>query len=260
MLLESIVRQKNQEVAAERAVLPLAALKKVAASRAPALDFVSALKGVGVSIIAEIKKASPSRGIIRADYDPAAIARLYSRSGAAAISVLTEKVYFQGRLEHMELVKKTLAKPLPVLRKDFIFSAYQLYQSRAAGADAVLLIAAILPPSRLKELVRLCRTLGMAALVEVHDIGEIDAALESGARVIGINNRNLDSLEVNLETTFKLMPLIPRDRLVVSESGIRRRSDIELMEEWGVDACLVGEALMASADIPAALGALLGKN
>jgi indole-3-glycerol phosphate synthase len=177
-----------------------------------------------------------------------------------AISVLTEINYFQGSLGHLEEVKKAMDKPLPVLRKDFILSAYQIYQSRAAGADAVLLIAAILPPGRLKQLVGLCRVLGMAALVEVHDAGEIHAALESGARLIGINNRNLDTLEVNLETTHRLRPLIPRDRLVVSESGIRCHSDITCLEGWGVDACLVGEALMASADIPATLEELLGKN
>lgn len=260
MLLEEIVRQKKQEIAAARAVLPLAKLRKMAASRKPALDFVSALKGEGVSIIAEIKKASPSRGVICANYDPAGIASLYSRHGASGVSVLTETKYFQGKLEHLEEVKKALDKPLPVLRKDFILSAYQVYQSRAAGADAVLLIAAILSPGQLKELVGLCHALGMAALVEVHDVGEIHAALESGARVIGINNRNLDSLEVNLETTHRLRPLISHDRLVVSESGIRCHGDITLLASWGVDACLVGEALLASEDIPATLEALLGKN
>ncbi len=260
MLLENIIALKRREIAADRALVPLPVLKKTAASRAPALDFVLALEGAGVSVIAEIKKASPSRGIICPDYDPAFIARLYSRHGAAAISVLTENSHFQGRLEHLETVKKSLDKPLPVLRKDFIFSAYQIYQSRAAGADAVLLIAAILSPRRLAELVRLCRALGMAALVEVHHFAEIAAALDSGARVIGINNRNLDSLEVDMETTHRLRPLIPPGRLVVSESGIRRRSDIELLAGWDVDACLVGEALMASRDIPAALEALVGKN
>ncbi|MDY6908287.1 MAG: indole-3-glycerol phosphate synthase TrpC, partial [Chloroflexota bacterium] len=214
-------------------------------------DLTSALRGDRVRLIAEVKRASPSRGVLRPDLDAVAIARTYAQSGAAAISVLTESTHFQGRLEHLRQVREALGAGVPILRKDFIFDPYQVYEARAYGADALLLIVAILDDGVLGELRSLARGLGMVCLVEVHDEQELTRALASGAEIVGINNRNLETFAVDLETTRRLCPLVPAGKTVVSESGIRERADIDLLEKWGVHACLVGEALVTAADVAA---------
>ena len=207
-------------------------------------------------MIAEVKKASPSRGLIRADFDPAEIAAAYEEAGASAISVLTDEKNFQGRLEYLEAVHRAVS--LPVLQKDFIIDPYQVYEARAALADAILLIVAALCREELTEFMALAEELGMASLVEVHTSEELDVALEVGAKVIGINNRNLQTFETKLETTLELAPKIPSDRILVSESGIFTRADVERLMAAGVDAVLVGEALMREPDPGTKVRELLG--
>ena len=226
---------------------------------APApLDFAAALRGDGIQLIAEVKKASPSRGVIRHDFNPAEIAYIYASNGASAISVLTESTNFQGSLKHLKTIRTALEdNGLPLLRKDFIYDSYQVYESRACGADALLLIVALLDPQQLAGLLRLSHEMGMACLVEVHNEAEVEAALSSGAGIIGINNRNLNTFAVDLAVTRRLRPLIPPDRTVVSESGIKNRSDIARLREWGVNAVLVGESLMSAPDIAAKMRELL---
>lgn len=222
------------------------------------IDLASALRGKGVKLVAEVKKASPSRGVIRSDFDPVKIAQIYADNGAAAISVLTETKYFQGSIEHLRDIKKTLgAKRLPLLRKDFLLDSYQVYQSRAYGADGVLLIVAILTPDKLQELLGISRELNMSCLVEVHNEAEVEIALENEAKIIGINNRDLNTYKVDFATSERLRPLIPPDRIVVSESGIKDRSDIEKCRHLGIDAVLVGESLMSAPDIVARMKELL---
>ncbi len=222
------------------------------------IDLASALRGKGVKLVAEVKKASPSRGVIRSDFDPVKIAQIYADNGAAAISVLTETKYFQGSIEHLRDIKKTLgAKRLPLLRKDFLLDSYQVYQSRAYGADGVLLIVAILTPGKLQELLGISRELNMSCLVEVHNEAEVEIALENEAKIIGINNRDLNTYKVDFATSERLRPLIPPDRIVVSESGIKDRSDIEKCRHLGIDAVLVGESLMSAPDIVARMKELL---
>jgi indole-3-glycerol phosphate synthase len=222
------------------------------------LDLASALRGDGIKLIAEIKKASPSRGVIRADFAPMAIAQTYADNGAAAISVLTESKYFQGSLSHLKDIRDRRAnRGLPLLRKDFILDHYQVYQSRAYGADSLLLIVAILTPEKLGELLALSHELKMSCLVEVHSEAELEIALKSQAKIIGINNRDLKTLAVDLNITRCLRPLIPADRIVVSESGLKDRSDIEKMKAWGVNAVLVGESLLSAADIATKMRELL---
>lgn len=227
-------------------------IEEAAVQRAPARDFAAALRADGVSLIAEVKKASPSRGVICADADPVQVALAYASAGADAISVLTERRMFGGDLIHLSDVVDTMGPSgPPVLRKDFIVDAYQVYESRAMGADCILLIVALLEQSQLTQMLRLSRALGMESLVEVHDEVELERAVDSGADIIGINNRDLRTLEVDLSTFKRLRPRIPAGRLVVSESGIRCREDIERLSAYGVDAVLVGEALMSSGDISA---------
>lgn len=258
MILDQIVADNRLELEARKRSLPLAELRRVALEQPPPLDFASVLRGDRIKLIAEIKKASPSRGIIRSDFNPVEIAQTYADNGASAISVLTESRYFQGSLEHLKDIKDTLGnKKLPLLRKDFIFDPYQVYESRAYGADGLLLIVAILNSEKLDELIRLSHELGMSCLVEVHDEAELGIALRSQARIIGINNRDLSTFAVNLATTGHLRPLIPADRIVVSESGIKDRSDIEKLSNCGVDAVLVGESLMSASNIAAKMRGLL---
>ena len=250
-MLARIVEDKAAELEQARHEVPLAELKAMARSRPASADLTSALRGDRVRLIAEVKRASPSRGVLRPDLDAVAIARTYAQSGAAAISVLTESTHFQGRLEHLGQVREALGAGVPILRKDFIFDPYQVYEARAYGADALLLIVAILDDGVLGELRSLARGLGMVCLVEVHDEQELTRALASGAEIVGINNRNLETFAVDLETTRRLCPLVPAGKTVVSESGIRERADIDLLEKWGVHACLVGEALVTAADVAA---------
>lgn len=208
-----------------------------------------------ISLIAEVKRASPSAGIIRAEFDPVAIARTYAANGAAAISVLTEEKYFQGSLDYLKKIRQ--AVNVPLLCKDFIHDSYQVYEARAYGADAVLLIVAMLAPVHLAELLYLSHHLGMACLVEVHNEAELGVALYSGARIIGINNRDLQTFKVDVNTTASLLPLVPADKIVVSESGIKTREDIRNLKQLGVNAVLIGEALMASNNITARMKELL---
>ena len=254
-MLNRIIAEKREEVAQRKRSLPLSTLKERIAQRKAPLDFASALSGDGIRLIAEVKRASPSRGILCADFDPVALAKTYAQAGAAAISVLTEVNYFQGSIDHLVAIREEVR--LPLLRKDFIFDPYQIYESRAYGADALLLIVAILSQEQLGELLSLGRSLGLRCLVEVHNEGEVERALSSGAEIIGINNRDLKTFIVDISTTRRLRPLIPKERIVVSESGISRREDVEKLKEWGVRAVLVGEALVTAEDIPTKMKELI---
>ncbi len=258
MILDRIVANSRLELEARKSSFPIEELRRVASEQPPPLDFASALRGEHIQLIAEVKKASPSRGVIRPDFNPVEIAQTYADNGASAISVLTETRYFQGSLNHLKSIREALVdNRLPLLRKDFIFDPYQVYESRAYGADALLLIVAMLNPEKLEELLSLSHGLNVSCLVEVHNEAELKIALSSGARIIGINNRDLRTFNVDITTTRRLRPLIPQDRIVVSESGIKDRGDIEKLGRWGVDAVLIGESLMAAPDIAAKLKELL---
>lgn len=248
--LDEIVRHKESELRDRKAALPLSELQARCRSAAPARDFETALRprpGRRVALIAELKKASPSRGVLAPTFDPLILARTYAGSGAAALSILTDEKFFQGRIE--TLAETRAVVDLPVLRKDFILEEYQLWESRAFGADAVLLIVAALEPSRLGDLVHAAKGLGLGALVEVHTPQELEAALAFGVSVIGINNRNLQTFETVLETSLALLPLIPPGPVVVSESGFFTRQDVERVVAAGAHAVLVGEALVRSSDV-----------
>jgi len=253
-ILDRILAAKRRELERRRQEEPLGILRQKAGGMPPTRSLAEALRGPSLGLIAEVKRASPSRGVLRADLDAQALARTYASSGAAAISVLTEEQHFQGSLDDLEAVRAVLdgrgdARP-PLLRKDFLFDAYHLYEARAYGADAVLLIAAILDPALLAELLALARTLGLGCLVEVHDEDELERALAADAEIIGINNRDLRTFEVDLAVSERLRPFIPRDRLVVAESGIHTRADVQRLRALGVNAVLIGEALV-TADDPA---------
>jgi len=250
-VLQEIVAHKRREVAAARTRLPLRALEERLAGAPPVRPFAHALRGPGLRLIAEIKARSPSRGPLREGLDPVALARDYVRAGAAAISVLTDERYFGGSLAHLAAVRWALPQGPPLLRKDFIVDPYQVYEARAHGADAVLLIAACLGEGELRELLALSRALGMDALVEVHDEEELGRALGAGASLVGINNRDLRTFRVDLGTTARLRPLIPPQVTVVAESGIQTPEDVAHMAALGVHALLVGEALVTAPD-PAA--------
>lgn len=258
MILDRIVADKARDLEASKRQRPLAQLRRLAAEQPPARDLATVLRGDSIKLIAEVKKASPSRGLLRPDLDPVALACTYAENGAAAISVLTEERHFMGSLDYLPVIRRALGhRAIPLLRKDFIFDPYQVYESRACGADALLLIVAILEEGQLGRLLSLSHELGMECLVEAHHEGEVEVALRSGASVIGINNRNLHTFAVDLATTQRLRRLIPRDRIVVSESGIRGRDDVQRLRGWGVDAVLIGEALVTSPDIAATMRELL---
>ena len=257
MILDDIMSRNMKELEYKKRSLPVAELRRMAFAQPPTLDLAAALRGDGIRLIAEVKKASPSRGIIRPDFDPVEIAKIYADNGAAAVSVLTEAGYFQGSLDYLWDIRNVLSNKLPLLRKDFIFDPYQVYESRAYGADSLLLIVAILKPKDLKGLLRLSHELDMSCLVEVHNEAEVEIALQSEAKIIGINNRDLTTLSVDITTTERLRPLIPPDRIVVSESGIKERADIEKLSRFGVDAVLIGESLMSAPDIAAKMRELL---
>ena len=261
--LDRIVAQKRREVAERRASHPYAQIERDARSQAPALDFAAALAAPGMRLIAEVKGASPSKGVLIEPFEPAAIAADYLAAGADAISVLTDEPFFRGSLDHLRAVKELSTRatpPRPVLRKDFLLDAYQVAEARAAGADAVLLIVAMLDDAALRELGAAARDYGMAALVEVHDERELERALGAGARIVGINNRNLHTFEVDLATTERLAPRVPEGVLIVGESGIHGADDVRRLEAAGVDAILVGESLVRSADRRAAIAALLERD
>ena len=251
-ILARILEVKRAEIAAAKARAPEVE-RKAKAAAAPR-DFVGALRTRDPAVIAEIKKASPSRGVLREEFDPAALARSYERAGAACLSVLTDAQFFQGSAAHLAAAKGTCS--LPVLRKDFVIEPCQVYESRAMGADCILLIAACLAQGEMRELERLAHELGMAVLVEVHDGAELEAALRLETPLIGINNRNLKTFETRLETTLELLPRVPQNRIVITESGILSSDDVSRMREAGVRAFLVGEAFMRAADPGAALRSL----
>ena len=244
--LQKILATKREEVAAARERVSLDFVKMQAEQRFDQRDFLGAIRirhEAGMpAVIAEIKKASPSKGVLRANFDPASIAKDYAANAAAALSVLTDKTYFQGA--GADLHKTRLATTLPVLRKDFIVDLYQVYESRVLGADAILLIAAVLDDAQMKEFETIARGLRMAVLVEVHDEAELDRALKLRTPLIGINNRNLKTFETSLDTTLTLAPQVPDDRVVVTESGIRSRDDVARLRAAGVQTFLVGEAFM----------------
>ena len=244
-VLEQIMNWKRQEVPRQMQEVPLAQVKAFATVAPPALDFGGALRAApGVALIAEVKRASPSKGLIAHDWDPVLIADTYARSGAAAISCLTDGRFFQGKLDYLTAIKegqRETGKLVPVLRKDFLYHEYQVYEARMAGADAILLIVSVLGDNELRRLRQLAESMGMGALVEVHDEHELERAFKSEAQIIGVNNRNLKTFEVDIETTGRLRALIPPDKLLVSESGIRNADDVRHMAEMGCDAILVGE-------------------
>lgn len=258
MILDEIVADSRIELERRQRRLPLAEVKIRASEQPVTLNFAAALRGDRIRLIAEVKKASPSRGVIRSDFNPVEIAQIYAVNGASAISVLTETRYFQGNLNYLSDIRSGLGdRKLPLLRKDFIYDPYQIYESRAYGADGLLLIVAILTPEKLTELLSLSHELDMRCLVEVHNEAELEIALRSDAGIIGVNNRDLKTFTVDLATTERLRPLIPPDRIVVSESGIQQRSDIEKLGRLSVDAVLIGESLMAANDIAARMRELL---
>jgi indole-3-glycerol phosphate synthase len=263
-ILEKIVWEKDREIAASRERVSLDQLKRQVAELPPPRDFVAALRAScrKPAVIAEVKKASPSKGVIREDFDPVAIARGYAAGGASCLSVLTDKTFFQGGFEVLVAVRE--AVDLPLLCKEFILSPYQLYQARAAGADAALLIAAILEDADLGYLLKVARSLGLAALVEVHNAQEMERVLRlEGVPMIGINNRDLSTFQTNLATTEQLTAgygqrIRASKTLLVSESGLVHRADLDRVLSAGADAVLVGEALMRQADVSAALEMLIG--
>ena len=263
-ILDKIVAVKREEIAAAQRRMPLAAMRADAESRVLARDFEGALRtkiAAGQSaVIAEIKKASPSKGVLRADFIPADIAQSYAegdgKTSAACLSVLTDRQFFQGQVDYLKQARASCG--LPVLRKDFMVDAYQIYESRAMGADCILLIAASLDDALMAELEAIACSLDMAVLVEVHDRAELDRALKLKTRLVGINNRDLRSFEVSLDTTLGMLKDVPVDRLVVTESGIATRDDVKKMRDAGVHAFLVGEAFMRADDPGQALAALFG--
>ena len=257
-ILERILAVKAEEVVRSRQAKPLEAVRKEALSAPPPRNFVGAIRARIAAgrpaVIAEIKKASPSRGVLREQFDPASIAASYQRNGAACLSVLTDRQFFQGTLEHLRQARA--ASALPVLRKDFMIEPYQVYEARTMGADCILLIVAALDDARMRELEAIALSLNMAVLVEVHDAAELDRALALQTPLLGINNRNLRTFETRLETTLDLLPRIPDSKLVVTESGILSRADVQRMRSANVHAFLVGEAFMRAEDPGAALGEL----
>ena len=259
-VLARILAVKAEELERARKAKPLAAVKAEAARTAAARDFAGALRSKSAAgrpaVIAEIKKASPSRGVLRGHYEPAAIAATYERHGAACLSVLTDEQFFQGGLDHLKQARA--ACRLPVLRKDFTIDPYQVYEARAAGADCILLIVAALDVPRMRDLEATAHGLGMAVLVEVHDGAELEQALELRTPLIGINNRNLRNFETRLETTLDLVPRMPEGRIVVTESGILSTDDVRRLREGGVGCFLVGEAFMRADDPGAELARLFG--
>lgn len=245
-ILDKIVEKKKLQLEIEKNKISLEQMIEKSKEKREIRDFEGALSKQGVSVISEVKKASPSKGIIAEDFDPVKTAKFYEKSNFDAISVLTEKEYFLGDDKYIKIVREVTTKP--ILRKDFIIDEYQIYQSKVIGADAILLIARILK-GKLKNFYDLAKSLGLHVLVEVHGEEEVKEALESGAKIIGVNNRNLETFDVDLKQTEKLMKLLPSDKVIVSESGIRNSEDVEYLKSIGVNAILVGETLMRGKSI-----------
>jgi len=257
-VLDRILEARRAEVDHRKKVLPLTALKYGVKAATPLRDFSAALRKPGLNVIAELKAASPSRGVIRDPFDPVALATSLEAAGTAALSVLTEGEFFGGSLKNLRDARKSVA--LPVLRKDFIFDPWQVWEARANDADSFLLIVAALYDAQLAELIAQGRELGMEALVEVHTREELDRAIAAGAKIIGVNNRDLKTLEVRLPTSFELINHIPEDCIAVSESGLRANDDLQKLRSVGFDAFLIGEHLMQASDPAAALRELLGEG
>jgi indole-3-glycerol phosphate synthase len=251
-ILDRILEVKRAEVASAKKDISQGRLEALARKAPPPRDFIDALRAKNPAVIAEIKRASPSRGVLRADFDPAAIARSYEQGGAACLSVLTDVQFFQGSPEHLQAARA--ACRLPALRKDFVIDPYQVLESRAMGADCILLIAACLSASQMSELESIAGTLRMAVLVEVHDRAELDLALRLKTPLIGVNNRNLKTFETRLETTLELVAEVPKERILITESGILSRADVTRLRSGGVGAFLVGEAFMRAPDPGKTLG------
>ncbi len=258
-ILEEIVATKRQEVAAAKSRTPQQDLQSALAGAPPVRNFFAALDAEdSIQLIAEVKKASPSAGIIRADFDPVSIAKIYESHGAACISCLTDESYFQGSLEYLKQIRQQVS--IPVLRKDFIIDSYQLLEARVAGADAVLLIAECLDDCNLRALHNEAIELGMTPLVEFYEPANLERVLAAGARLIGVNNRNLHTFEVDLDHTLRMKEIIPDECLLVGESGIKTHADVTRLQQAGVDAILVGETLMRQSDIGQAVDTLLGRS
>jgi len=257
VILDRIVNTTRKSLATDKARTSIASIERIIADQDPPREFASALKQQTISLIAEVKRASPSKGLLCPNLEASSLARVYSQSGAAAISVLTESDHFLGNFADLKAVRAEV--DLPLLCKDFIIDRYQVFNARAHGADAVLLIAAILTQNELGTLLKAAHSLGMTALVEVHNRDELMLALKLSPGIIGINNRNLTDFSVDLETTSSLRPLIPQDIVVVSESGIRNRDDVLHLQRVGANAILVGEALVTSPDPATKINELLGQ-
>jgi len=258
-ILDTILEYKRAEVERRLRSTPLSELEAAIKDLPSPLNFSGALWGDKVRLIGEVKKASPSKGLLAPDFDPVALATCYAENGAAAISVLTEVDHFQGSLDYLKAVKAAVGPlGLPALRKDFLYHPYQVYEARAYGADAALLIVAMLEPTQLKELLAVCQQLWVQALVEVHDEAELEVALAAGAEIIGVNHRDLRTFNVDLTLTSRLRPLIPQGKLIVAESGISSAEDVATLKRVGVNAVLVGEALMAAPDTAAKVRELSG--
>ncbi len=257
MILDTIITHKLKELQKEKEQVPLVTLKSQLVDLPPTKDFKRAIAlPEKISLIAEVKKKSPSKGVIRDDFDPVEIANIYGENGAAAISVLTDENFFAGKLDYLSAIRDTV--DVPLLRKDFTVDPYHIYQARATGADAVLLIVAALTKKQLNEFMDIASSISLASLVEVHTESELEIALEIGAEIIGINNRDLRTFHTDLETTFKLRESIPFGKTVVSESGIYTRDDVDSLRDAGVNAILVGESLMRSPDIGKKVNELIG--
>jgi indole-3-glycerol phosphate synthase len=254
-ILQKIAETKRAEIAELKKTRGLASLKEGARAQTSPRDFLKAIHRPGkLSLIGELKKASPSKGVLKQDFQIESLAKAYAKAGVHALSVLTDVQYFQGDLSYLKRAKEVSG--LPVLRKDFLIDEHQIYEAREAGADAILLIAAMMPPAKLKELMEVADELKMTALVEVHDERELEVALRAGTRLMGINNRNLNDFTVTLQTTLDLIGKCPKDLPVVSESGIFTREDCLRLQKAGASTVLVGEAFMTSPDIEAAVRAL----
>ena len=257
MILDTIIAHKQKELQIEAEQVPLATLKSKLANLPPTKDFRCAIaQSDNINLIAEVKKKSPSKGIIREDFDPIQIAETYAKNGAAAISVLTDVRFFDGRLDYLSSIRQVV--DVPLLRKDFTIDPYHIYQARVAGADAILLIVAALTKDQLREFMDIAESLSLASLVEVHTDTELEIALDVEAEIIGINNRDLRTFHTDLATTFSLREFLPTGKVVVSESGIYTRADVESLREAGVNAILVGESLMRSPDIGEQVRKLIG--
>ena len=258
MILQKIVENKLAELEQQKQILPLGELRQVLADVPPTLDFEKAIRGRACAVIAEIKRSSPSKGRIREDFDPVQIARTYELYGASALSVLTEKKFFEGHHAYVPRIRRAVR--LPILRKDFIVDPYQISETRVLGADALLLIARILEVEQLQEFIGLSSELSLASLVEVHDEADLEKAITSGARIVGINNRDLATFRTDLGVSMRLASLIPRGVTRVSESGISTRDDVEQVVSAGFHAILVGESLLRQKDIGKKLRELLGRE